>query len=222
MECSTAQTLLCALQVAKSPASIRMACLPGGGLEAASSRRALHSRLSSSRLCASHRSLQGLQHISSHCRAQNVFSDRLTVRRRSQQVRRHGDLLQESCTQGKSVGISDVPPWCLDEVNSSRASYMCRPPVSETLQAKKRYREQQRTRAQKPSNARGPPPASFAALGELAAQQAGSRQAASEQQSLQQRQQPPPQETAPTEPEAPEHNWYGRCLAWLLAFLEKR
>lgn len=97
----------------------------------------------------------------------------------------------------------------------------CRPPVSETLQAKKRYREQQRGRAQQrpPSNARGPPPPSLAALGELAAQQGSARRAASGQEPggtpPQQEPQPPPPEAAPAEPEAPEHNWCGQAgAAW--------
>jgi hypothetical protein len=42
--------------------------------------------------------------------------------------------------------------------------------TSETLAAKKRYREEQRLK-RPPSSDHGPPPASFAALGELAAQQ---------------------------------------------------
>ena len=92
-------------------------------------------------------------------------------------------------------------------------SYYCRPPVSETLQAKKRYRDQQRTRAQKPSGekpARGPPPPSFAALGELAAQQGSARRAASGQPPADQprRERQPPAAAAP-KPAAPEPNWWG-------------
>ena len=69
---------------------------------------------------------------------------------------------------------------------------------SETLSAKKRYRQEQREKQMRaPTSEHGPPPASFAALGELAAQQG--REAAAEQQkglpaAEQQPQQPPEEE----------------------------